>query len=147
MKKNRIVILLCCAAIIIAGIAIAAVTTQKKSEKQSIITSTVSYSMAGDADVAEKPFFTLQPGGQFMFMPSFYSGYASAGTYKINGNKLILSTDDGACSIVFKMRDGKFIYSEPDSAFNGDGTDSMDEAQFAKVFKLTDGAVFSEVTQ
>ena len=59
----------------------------------------------------------LEEGNRFLFTFSAESSYVGVGTYEINGDKLILRTDDGAVYFFFADGDGYVFDAENSSGF------------------------------
>jgi len=80
-------------------------------------------------DESLKPFVNLKENNEFVFVYSAISSYIPVGTYEINQDNLILTTDDGKYEYVFKIKNNTVIFNkEASDSYIGDS--------------LKDGAVF-----
>jgi len=70
-----------------------------------------------DAEEPLKPIVILKEDNQFVFSYSALSSYLPIGTYKIDENQLILSTDDGKYHYTFEIgEDDALIFKKEDSS-------------------------------
>lgn len=74
------------------------------------------YVYQGSEDVVPAN-FVLEEGNRFLFTFSAESSYVGVGTYEINGDKLILRTNDGAVYFFFADGDGYVFDAENSSGF------------------------------
>ncbi len=85
------------------------------------------YEDAGEALPAS---VTLQENNAFQFVDSPLSSYLIAGTYEVEGDRMICTTDDGKFSYVFER-------SGDDLAFQAE-----DSSELRAYVQIPDGAVF-----
>lgn len=68
------------------------------------------------SEEVEVPYILLEENKRFVFMYSLLSSYLPEGTYSIDGNKLILTTDDETESIyVFLIKKNKIVFVASES--------------------------------
>ena len=63
-----------------------------------------------------KPSVSLEEGNRFTFTYSVLSSYIAVGTYEVNGDKLVLKTDDDKYKYVFRVEDGSLIFCAEESS-------------------------------
>lgn len=68
------------------------------------------YLLDGNTDVTT-PYVLILGSNNFEFYYSVYSSYFAHGTYEIEADKLIMTTEDGKYVFVFQIKDGKIYYN------------------------------------
>jgi hypothetical protein len=63
-----------------------------------------------------KPVVLLEDNNKFSFPYSLLSSYIAMGSYEIDGDGLLLQTDDGQYKYVFKIKDNTLIFNAKDSS-------------------------------
>ncbi len=89
-----------------------------------------------DSSEAIKPYFALEEGNGFVFMYSPLSSYYAKGEYHLDGMNLVMKTDDGKNTYVFKTDGDKYVFDAANSAkmpdYNAVGVPVPDGAVFEK---------------
>lgn len=87
------------------------------------------------------PYINLKKNGEFYFFYSVYSSYMCVGTYDMSDEKLVLETDDGVYTYVFKVDGDNLIFdaenSSPLPKFKA-------AANLEAISPVPDGAVFTK---
>lgn len=73
------------------------------------------YMFAESEDVI-KPSVTLEDQNKFSFTFSALSSYIASGTYEMNGDHLLLKTDDGRYQYLFVIQDKAIVYDAKNSS-------------------------------
>lgn len=68
------------------------------------------YLLDGNTDIIT-PYVLILDNNNFEFYYSVYSSYFAHGTYEIEADKLIMTTEDGKYVFVFQIKDGKIYYN------------------------------------
>lgn len=83
-----------------------------------------------------KPYFALKDNNRFVFMHSPLSSYYAQGEFHLSDTRLIMKTDDGEKTYIFKVDGDKYVFDAANSAkmpnYNVTGTPVPDGAVFEK---------------
>lgn len=95
----------------------------------------------GKSDNFIAPYVNLQKNGKFYFFYSPYSSYMCVGTYDMSNEELVLKTDDGIYTYVFKI-DGENLI------FDADNSSPLQKfkpaANTEAISPVPDGAIFTK---
>ena len=93
----------------------------------------------GGADAILAPTLTLMENNEASFYSSPLSSYLAMGSYEIEGNSLVLTTDDGENVYVFSISSGELLFEAEQSSaihFYAEGSTMPDEENL--IFALTE---------
>lgn len=63
-----------------------------------------------DAEGVVKPYVLLKGNNEYLFEYSMLSSYLNIGTYKVENDTLILTTDDGEYTYTFHIKNGNLFF-------------------------------------
>lgn len=105
------------------------------SEKFVYTDGTLVYTYSDSTDPI-KPYFALKENNRFVFMYSALSSYYAEGEFYLNDTRLIMKTDDGKNTYVFKVDGDKYVFDAENSAkmpdYNVTGVPVPDGAVFER---------------
>lgn len=91
------------------------------------------YVMKDAQEELSAPYILIQENDSFVFNYSVLSSYLPVGNYSIEGDRLVLTTEDDENQYVFIIKSDQLIYQKAESSI----------AQLGESEAVPDGAVFS----